>query len=335
MAQAEPRLKCASADELPEVACLEQFWAAQVAGAMPLDEMVGKLLLDTLGLGNQEVYRFLRREHPSFERFRDWILETAGPPDPALLARYHGWLYDRVPEGDAAERLAEIAAIPPVLDEAELAFWDEHGYVVVPEALSTEEVSALRDLVWDTLGASPDDPASWYAAETDGIMISLYRHPAIAAARRKARIHKAFAQLWGSENLWVTIDRLGFNPPETATHRFAGSDIHWDVSLVQPIPFGTQAVLYLTDTADDQGAFRCVPGFHRGIDAWLDGLGDADPRAVDFSADEKRVAASAGDLVIWRQDLPHAASPNRSERPRLVMYLNYYSPDMPIRSRWR
>jgi len=94
-------------------------------------------------------------------------------------------------------------------------------------------------------------------------------------------------------------------------------------------------VLYLTDTAADQGAFRCVPGFHRRIDAWLDGLGDADPRKVDLSDEQHMVAGKAGDLIIWRQDLPHAASPNRSDRPRLVQYLNYYSPDMPIRSRWR
>jgi len=205
----------------------------------------------------------------------------------------------------------------------------------VPDAITPDEVSALREHVWETVGASPDDHASWYRAKTNGIMVPHFQHPTIEAARRSPRIHKAFSQLWGTENLWVTIDRMGFNPPETDEWPFAGSDIHWDVSLTQPIPFGTQGVLYLTDTTADQGAFRCVPGFHRKIDAWLDGLGDADPRKVDFSGEEHRVAGKAGDLLIWRQDLPHAASPNRSDRPRLVQYLNYYSPDMQIRSRWR
>jgi len=324
-----------SAAAFPEIACLEEFHAAQVGGGLPLSEMIGKLLLDTLGLGNQEVYRFFQRGAPSFEAFCEWILATAGPPDPALLARYHAWLYDLPVEGDASAALLNIAAMPPVLDEAALQFWDEHGYVVVPGAISDEEVAALRQLVWDTLGAAPDDPESWYASEIDGIMIPVYRHPAIEAARKAARVRKAFAQLWGSENLWCTIDRLGFNPPETPERPFAGSDLHWDVSLARPIPFGTQGVLYLTDTHEDQGAFRCVPGFHKRIDAWLDAIGPGDPRAVDLSAKEKRVAARAGDLIIWRQDLPHGASPNRSDRPRLVQYLNYYSPDMPIRSRWR
>ena len=321
-------------DVLPEIACLEQFHAAQVRGGPPPGEMVCKLLLDTLALGNKEVYRFLHGERPSFEEFRAWIIATAGQPDPALLTRYHAWLHDRPLDRDASARLGLIAAMPPVLDEAALRFWDDRGYVVLRQAIEPEHAEMLSRVIWDWLDASPDDPSSWYGGDTDGIMIPVYRHPAMAAARGSVRIHKAFAQLWESENLWATIDRLGFNPPQTAGYRFRGSDLHWDVSLARPIPFGTQGLLYLPGTREDQGAFRCVPGFHKRIDAWLDGIGAADPREVDLSAEEKCIAANAGDLIIWRQDLPHGASPNRSDRPRLVQYLNYYSPDMPIRSRW-
>jgi ectoine hydroxylase-related dioxygenase (phytanoyl-CoA dioxygenase family) len=164
-------------------------------------------------------------------------------------------------------------------------------------------------------------------------MLARYHHPSLEAARRSPRIHKAFAQLWGTEDLWLTIDRLGFNPPVTAGQPFAGSDLHWDVSLVRPIPFGTQAVLYLDDTAQDQGAFRCVPGFHHRIAQWLDGPGKANPRGIDLSGEQVFVPGKAGDLVIWRQDLPHGASPNRAKAPRLAQYLNYYSPEMPFR-RW-
>jgi hypothetical protein len=273
MAASQPRLSAKPSPRLPEVACLEEFWAAHTRGGLPLQEIVTKLLLDTLGLGNQEVFRFLYSGEVSFADFEDWIVETAGMPDPDLLSRYHGWLMD-VPASDAAQaRLASIAAMPPVLDAEQLAFWDEHGYVVVPQAIAPEEAAQLRALVWETIGGSPQDPTSWYVNRADGIMVPRFRHQAIDVARHSPRIHKAFAQLWGSEDLWVTIDRLGFNPPETASYRFEGSDIHWDVSLAQPVPFGTQGVLYLTDTTAEQGAFRCVPGFHRRIDAWLDALG--------------------------------------------------------------
>lgn len=317
-----------------EIACLEEFWASHTGNGPPLDEMVGKLLLDTLGLGNQQVFEQLYLVKPDFAGFQSWILETVGQPDPRLVDRFHAWLYEMAPGEDARAQLDAIAAMPDVLDAAALTHWDEHGYVILSDAISADEIEAVKALLWDVIGASSDDPESWYTARTNGIMVPHFQGPALEAARRSPRVHKAFAQLWGSENLWVLIDRMGFNPPERPGHLFSGSDIHWDASLVQPIPFHTQAVLYLSDTAEDQGAFRCVPGFHKRIDDWLASLDGANPREADLSAGVKHVAGKAGDLIIWRQDLPHAASPNRSDKPRLAQYLTYYSPDMVIRP-WR
>ena len=87
-----------------------------------------------------------------------------------------------------------------------------------------------------------------------------------------------------------------------------------------------QAILYLTDTAADQGAFTCVPGFHRRIEEWLSGLpAGRDPRASDFTREFAReavpVAANGGDLVIWHHALPHGSSPNRAPVPRIVQYM--------------
>ena len=320
--------------EVLEIACLEEFWASHSGKRPPLDEMVGKLLLDTLGLGNQQVFEQLYGVKPDYPGFVQWILDTAGHPDPRLVDRYHAWLYDMPPGEEAQAQLDAIAAMDDVLGAAALAHWDEHGYVVLPDAISSAEIEAVTALLWQVIEASPDDTESWFSARTNGIMVPHFQSPALEAARRSPRVHKAFAQLWGSTNLWVTIDRMGFNPPERPDRPFAGSDIHWDASLVQPIPFHTQAVLYLGDTAEDQGAFRCVPGFHKRIDDWLAGLDGANPREVDLSAGVKHVAGKAGDLIIWRQDLPHAASPNRSDKPRLAQYLTYYSPDLVIRP-WR
>lgn len=320
---------------LPEVACLHEFWAAHVQGGMQLEPMVERLLLSTLGLGNLQTYRYLQFGRPSFDAFKDWIVATAGLPDPNTLSRYHAWLTETPPSDAAQAELAAIDAMLPVLDESDLAHWDEHGFVVLHDAISADEAAAVRDLVWQRAGGHADDPDSWYGTRDGGIMLACYQHPALEAARRSPRVRKAFAQLWGTANLFVTIDQLGFNPPEREGHPFAGSDLHWDVSLAAPVPFATQGVLYLSDTSADQGAFRCVPGFHRTIDDWVAGLGSADPRAVDLHDREHYVEGRAGDLVIWHQALPHGASPNRSTRPRLAQYVNLYSPEMVIRSRWR
>jgi ectoine hydroxylase-related dioxygenase (phytanoyl-CoA dioxygenase family) len=156
-------------------------------------------------------------------------------------------------------------------------------------------------------------------------MVQHFQHPAQTAIRRSPRIHKAFAQLWGTADLWMTTDRMSFNPPERPGYQFPGPHLHWDASLTRPIPFGTQGILYLTDTAADQGALRLVPGFHRRLGTWLDGLGERHPREVDLSGEAVTIPANGGDLIIWRQDLPHGASPNQSARPRLAQYLTMYS----------
>jgi ectoine hydroxylase-related dioxygenase (phytanoyl-CoA dioxygenase family) len=94
-------------------------------------------------------------------------------------------------------------------------------------------------------------------------------------------------------------------------------------------------VLYLTDTAAEQGAFRLVPGFHRRLDAWLDDLGEQDPRSLDLEDEAVPIAGRAGDLIICRHDLPHGASPNRAGSPRLVQYLSMFPPWFEEQSVWR
>lgn len=324
------------ATNLPPVEGLEAYWARFVEhrADVAANHIADRLLLDTLGLGNQEVLRFLLNDRPDFDGFRRWIVDTAGLPDPLLLDRYNAHRQGRSPGPEAQATLDAIDAMPPVLDAADLATWDKTGIVVLRCAITTEQAATAASFVWDAAQASPDDPTSWYGNSVDGIMIPHYRHPSLDAARRNPRIRKAFAQLWGRADLWMAIDLVGFNPPITARRGFRGSPLHWDVSLARPIPFATQAVLYLTDTAADQGAFRAVPGFHHRIDDWLDTLGTTDPRSIDLSAEAVSIPGKAGDLVIWRQDLPHGASPNHAVSPRLVQYLTMYPPDLEVREEW-
>ena len=120
------------------------------------------------------------------------------------------------------------------------------------------------------------------------------------------------------------MDKGGFNPPVNADWQFSGPFLHWDVSLAPPVPFGIQGILYLTDTAAEQGAFRCVPGFHRKLNDWLRSLPpEVDTRTQDLeSLGASTIAGRAGDLIVWRQELPHGSSPNRAAKPRIVQYIS-------------
>jgi Phytanoyl-CoA dioxygenase (PhyH) len=223
-----------------------------------------------------------------------------------------------------------------VLSAADLAFWDEHGYVVLHDAVPAATREAAAQALWQHIGASADDPETWYRRTDHGIMVQYFQHPAFAEIRRAPRIHKAFAQLWGTADLWATTDRVGFNPPEREGFKFPGPHLHWDVSVKTPIPFGTAGILYLADTPPEQGAFTLVPGFQRWGEDWLNRLPPgAHPREQNlYDLGPRLIGGRAGDLIIWHQALPHGASPNRGTRPRLVQYVNMFPTRVEEHEEW-
>ncbi|URW74487.1 phytanoyl-CoA dioxygenase family protein [Sphingomonas donggukensis] len=313
------------------------YWERQtLRSARPTaSAMADRILLDVLGIGIEQALTYLPVTRPDFRAFEDWVIATAGRPDAESVARYHAWLDGHAPPAATAARLAAVDVAQPVLGLDELKQWAESGYVVLRGAISASEAAAAADLLWQVTGAAPDDPASWYGARTNGIMIQSFQHPALEVARRAPRIHKAFAQLLGTSDLWTATDRMSFNPPATAAHPFPGPRLHWDTSLAHPIPLAVGGILYLTDTAADQGALQVVSGLHLRLRSWIEGLDGVDPRTADLSADAVTVPAGAGDLVIWRQELAHGASPNTSDRPRLAQYVAMYDPAVPPHAEWR
>ena len=279
-----------------------------------------KTLLFGLGVGLHETMDFLMQRGPSYEEFEAWILgHNGGSLAPAYVARLNAALVGE----DASD--PEIEQATDVFSLEDLAFWHQFGYVILHDAVPLEQCQATEQAIWQYIDGDPQDPSTWYRRREDStIWLPLIHHPALDANRRSLRIRKAFAQLWQRNDIWISVDRGGFNPPETPDWRFQGPFLHWDVSLAIPVPFGVQGILYLTDTAAEQGAFRCVPGFHFKINDWLRSLPpNADPRLQDLeSLGGLSIAGKAGDLIIWRQELPRGSSRNRASKPRIVQYIS-------------
>lgn len=214
-----------------------------------------------------------------------------------------------------------------VFSKEDLEFWDEHGYVVVREAVPPENCRAAEQAVWDFLEMDGDDPESWYPTDPPrrGIMVEIYQHQALWDNRQYPRVHQAFTEIWDNEKLWVSFDRASMNPPERDDWKFPGPYLHWDMSLDNmPVRLKVQGVLYLADTPSNQGAFTCIPGFHKKLESWLNDLpSEANPRHVvrEYQKDAVPIAGNAGDLVIWHSALPHGSSPNSAERPRMAQYI--------------
>lgn len=265
-----------------------------------------------LGISMEDTLRYLYFENPDFETFKLWINKN---------------------KKEAAQ--IDDSTIENVLSEEDLAFWNENGYVIVKDAVSKKDCEATQYAIWEHLRMDPNDKTTWYTTHDDlrGLMLNFSDHETLNRNRFSQRVKRAYEQLYNTNKIYKTIDKVSFNPPETDSFKFSGSDLHWDVSLKTPIPFALQGLLYLTDCGPEDGAFHCVPGFHNKIENWLEALEPhVNPREEALKTlKAKPILGNAGDFIIWHHSLPHCATPNYGTAPRMVQYLTYF-PDNYISS---
>ncbi len=261
---------------------------------------------------------YLLQNRPSLTQFQQWVSDSNAN-------------YDLINDDPSLEE-------DLVLSPEQIAFWQEHGYLVIPNAISKLAIQESCDAIWQFLDADPQNPSTWYQSHhlRKGLMVSLYNQVRLNTNRNSKRIRAAYEQLYGHTAIYKSIDHVSFNPPESKNFSFRGSRLHWDVSLAQPIPERYQGLLYLTECTESDGAFHCVPGFHHQINDWLNGLkpGEDARLLAEQTLSSKAVPGKAGDFVIWHQALPHCATANRGNTPRLVQYLSYIPDDHQEHSVW-
>jgi Phytanoyl-CoA dioxygenase (PhyH) len=221
-----------------------------------------------------------------------------------------------------------------VLSEHDLKFFGENGYLVVPDVVPREYREAVIALIWEFLEMDPNDPATWYPPERKGSLAHVHQHQALWDNRQYPRVHQAFADLLGTEKLWVSMDRATMKPPidPRFPHFEDRGFVHWDLDTSKPLPkrLGVQGVLALADTTAEMGGFHCIPGFHRVLEAWIrEQPEERNPRVLDLSRLPPGYAVTpipvqAGDLVIWDRRLAHGNGRNEGSRPRLAQYLTMY-----------
>lgn len=284
------------------------------------------MLLDLLHLGLEQSIQYIFQEAHTFDLFEQWVVEQNGGEISAeRVKNINAALSGSLP-GHSLSGSSSAPKKLQYLSDEQRQFWEENGYLVIENILDREQCQKTVDRIYEFLDKGPNDPGSWYCEHPSqqNIMVQLFQDPALAENRHSEKAKQVFCDLWQTENLRCSTDRIGFNPPETTHYQFSGTRLHWDLDFSQPLTFGTQGLIYLTDVAENQGAFRCVPGFHHQLKDWVNSLpAGADPNQQELSSFPiKHVAAPAGSLIVWHQFLPHGSSPNNADTPRLVQYLN-------------
>lgn len=222
-----------------------------------------------------------------------------------------------------------------VLTPEQMDFWKANGFVVVSSAVPPANVEATVQAICDFIGADLEDRDSWYFDQPPNQMeelnysgmVEMYHHQSLWDNRQHPEIYGAFRDLLDRKDLWVTIDRVNFNPPVREDWDFKGF-IHWDIDTsLRPLPHSLQGILCLNDTLPGQGGFQCVPGFPARFESWVeDQPPDRDPWRPDIDEGEVvQVETRAGDLLIWNSLLPHGTSPNKGDRPRMAQYITMFA----------
>lgn len=213
------------------------------------------------------------------------------------------------------------------------AFFEQNGYVILRNAAPQQNLDAVLAAMEEYTGIDLAEPDAWYRGtvrpDTSG-MLELYQHQALWDNRQFPRVHQAFAELSGTEKLWVSMDRVNLKAPLHPDHpeNDHRGFIHWDIDTTKSPPsFFVQAVLCLTDTTPEMGGFQCVPEIYRNWDAWVKTQpADRDPRRPDLAGMQiVPIPAQAGDLIIWNSMLAHGNGQNVSNRTRLAQYITMFA----------
>lgn len=194
------------------------------------------------------------------------------------------------------------------------------GYTRVESVIPEAEIARLLAALSSISLLQLSDASTWYHYRG---VIPVHHHQAQWDIRQHPRLHAVFAGLWQTEKLWVTMDRIGFVPPQRPGD--PGPRMHWDGDPRLSVT-NYQGIVYLSDATAERAPFCALPHIYQNLSGWLaDKPSEWSHRSADFSAEPMTpVPGKAGDLILWNAKLPHGPGSNRSSAPRLMQAVSMF-----------
>lgn len=278
-----------------------------------------KMFLAFFKVGIFDTYQFLYQDCRDATHFNDWLIGVNGIEMYIKSVQdFNEWL---------SAGVAKNACLPQLLGQSEMDFWAENGYLKVSGLVPDQDCEEVVSFIKNHLGIQSNDPESWYQPHESlqGLMFQHYQADCIYKIRDNPNLQAVFAQLYGNQNIIPNTEKLSYNPPENEQYRFAGSPLHWDIDFNRGVQYHIQGLIYLNDVPAERGALTLIPGFHHQIETFLSEYSSPELAIEQLRTAncEVAVAGKKGDLIVWLEALPHAASPNHSDQPRFVQYVSF------------
>jgi hypothetical protein len=218
-------------------------------------------------------------------------------------------------------------------------YFKDHGYVVIAGALQQAEVAKALDLTWnylENLGTGIDrrDPATWinerWPTTTHGGIIPTHgigHSEAQWYIRSVPAVHKAFAGIWGTEDLLVSFDGMAIWRPTSLDPSWKTNQgaawLHVDQNAeLRPGFQCAQGLVSLLPMDKTTGGNVIVPRSHiehfPGIPHNYPERWSKLPNGIDhfrFPPNDPRVEGvqmshmEPGDLLLWDSRVVHCSSP--------------------------
>jgi phytanoyl-CoA hydroxylase len=227
-----------------------------------------------------------------------------------------------------------------MIDDADVRFYREHGYLVVPDVLGAAEILELRRVterfVEDARSRTAHDQIydlenghSAREPRVRRIKTPHLWHEAYARMVAHPRILDVLKRLWGP-SIRFDVSKLNLKSPGY------GAPVEWhqDWAFYPHTNDDLLAVgVMLDDCALENGPLMVLPGTHRGPiwnhhddDGYFCGAMDPSASALDFSR-AVPLTAPAGSISLHHVRLVHGSAQNTSARPRQLLLYEFAAAD--------
>ena len=235
---------------------------------------------------------------------------------------------------------------PPALNDAQIAHFHQHGYLLIEQALPAHQITALSDVfsTWvqesrqysEPYGTTLDhrprfdvEPGHCHDAPalrrvTSPIEIS----PVYYDVMKNSAIADFVAQLLGP-NIKFHHSKVNSKLPGSGTtvkfHQDFPYEPHSNDSLIT-------ALLFLDTVTEQNGPLEVVPGSHKGplYGLWHDGVftGAVTEAQAEWARSQSvRCLGPAGTLCLMHTRLLHGSTANLSPNPRTLFLCTYSAED--------